>query len=143
MRKLEARVPSKEEFILGFQKIYLSNVYTRQRQLVRYVLRRIDAHFRKSGPANYDGFNIEHIYPQSGSGISEEAKASLGNLVFLPKTLNTTLGDKKFASKQKVLIGAIQMAHDPLGEAEDWGEDEIAERTNWLAEISYDKVWRV
>ena len=88
--KLRDRVRSYEEFEAAFFEIRFTDENTRQRQLVRYLLRRIDEHMRDGVVPDYDRMTMEHILPQKPVQQAEELEevGIMGNLLFLDGKLN-------------------------------------------------------
>lgn len=93
-QKLRDRIPSYEEFEAGMLDIRFSNENTRQRQLVRYLLRRVDEHLRTGVRPDYEQMTVEHLASQNPSGAaeaSEDVIGMLGNLLLVPQELNEGL----------------------------------------------------
>ncbi len=139
-----SRVPTLEEFSAAFAEVRSSRTYTQQKGLALYVLRGLHAHSAAS-PADLKRLTVEHLAPQGGStAVSAFDVARLGNLLLLPPTLNEQLGDKPFAAKRELLREAAgRGVHvDPrILQAEEWGAQQIIERTKSLAEEAYNHVW--
>lgn len=144
IEKLRDRVPSADEFRIGFSDIRFSDQFTRQRHLVRYILRKLDAHIRPAADGvDYDQMTIEHLAPQSSS-LNEDGVGSLGNLILVPAKLNNEkLGSKGFAEKKRILKENGVPLDSAIENARTWTEREIKERTSNLATLAYDKIWRV
>ncbi len=78
---------------------------------------------------------IEHVAPQAGSYPDEFRNHfinNLGNLVFIPKGLNSTLSDKPPLEKAPILAattyGSNHEIAEMIAESNKWTEDEIKER---------------
>ncbi len=141
--KMRDRVPAKEEFVANFRSVeYLSNS-TKQKSLVQYLLRRFDAHWRGT-PVDYSQMTIEHIAPEKPASSEHRSTSGLlGNLLLLPHDLNVKLGNKGFAQKLPAFKAAGIPLDAQLSSAKSWGEKEIVARTDFLAELGYEAVFRV
>jgi hypothetical protein len=145
-QKMQARIPSLEEFEAGLLDVRFSDENTKQRQLVRYLLRRLDEHFRQGDPPDYDQLTIEHLASQKPPGVAEaqpDVVAMFGNLLFVSEDLNGKLKNKP-ASNKLSIIAAAKCPMDPfLAKAKKWDESAIRERTQVLAKILHQDVLRV
>jgi len=142
--KLEERVPEYQEFIIGFSDILYSNLYTRQRQLVRYIMMKVDVHLRGETAIDYSQFSIEHIYSQSGSKLAEEVKASIGNLIFVPTKLNSEkLKDNEFKRKKELLKKNKVPIDSAIQDTERWGKKHIEKRLHLIANMAYSEIWKI
>jgi len=140
--KLKARTPSYAEFLALFQELKYSQHYTRQKKLVHYVLSRLDSHNAQGARLDYQQMTIEHIAPQSGN-LAEESIAKIGNLILVDQTMNNKLGTKPFGEKKKVLCSSRMWVDDKIRNASKWGKEEIDDRTEVMAKLAYERVWKV
>lgn len=141
--KMRDRVPEKGEFIANFETIAYLSSSTKQKALVQYLLRRFDEHFRSSGtPVDYLQMSIEHVCPENPTGASAARVGQLGNLLLLPKELNSKLGNKEFKLKRSAFKNAGVPLDEHLLSAQVWGDTEIEVRTRFLAELAFDKVFK-
>ncbi|WP_286850261.1 HNH endonuclease family protein [Hydrogenophaga sp. 70-12] len=141
--KMRARVPAKEEFVANFRAVEYLSTSTKQKSLVQYLLRRFDAHWRGT-PVDYGQMTIEHIAAEKPAGAAQGAASGrLGNLVLLPHNLNVQLGNKSFSHKLPAFKKAGIPLDTHLSSAQSWGEKEIIARTDYLAELGYETVFRV
>ncbi len=69
----------------------------------------------------------------------------VGNLILVTEDLNNRLANKPFAEKLEIL----RLENDPilkdgfLSKVTTWDHDAISNRTKHLADLSYDKMWRI
>lgn len=104
--KLRDKRPSLDEFKVAFKEIYYTNSNSKQKNLVRYILRKFSEHYSYKYPVDFDDLTIEHIHPQSKSneaGWDENAVGRLGNLIFLDQKINGQLDTKTFKEKLSLL----------------------------------------
>ncbi len=112
---------------------------------MRYVLRRIDEHMRDGMVPDYDRMTIEHFLPQNLAqhAVKPEEVGMIGNLLLVDGKLNDKLGNKRFSDKLEILSDSDLPLDDFLRNAETWDEAAIRERTKSLAELCYQKIFRV
>ncbi len=142
--KLRDRVPSYEEFEAAFSEITFTADNTRQRALVRYLLRRIDQHLRSGASPDYELLTIEHLAPQSAEGktsVTASAIGMMGNLLLTPEALNDKLANKVFGDKISILKESEVPLDEALQSATKWDDAEIIARTKHLAKRCYEKIF--
>lgn len=144
--KLRTRQPSFDEFKAAFREIYSSEVYTKQKRLVQYILSRLDGAHQTGVAVDYGAMTIEHLAsqrPKGGPPLSDEHVARIGNLLLVTENLNTELANKSFAQKKAVLAKSKAWVDHDILAASDWREKEIDDRTDTLAELAYRRVWHL
>ncbi len=146
IEKLKARVPSSEEFAANLGELVFLSDNTRDKPVVRYLLEKLDGHYRTGAAPDYVQMNIEHIAPEnprSGKGLPTEVVGSIGNLLLLPEDLNAKMGNKGFPTKKAAYV-ADSVPMDPvLAEAKSWSEKKVAARSEELAEVLHSKILKV
>jgi uncharacterized protein with ParB-like and HNH nuclease domain len=144
--KFAERVPDEAEFTVPFSRILFRSNYTRERNLVRYVLTKIAKHYGMPDELDVSLMTIEHIFPQSKGEESGDDRdvGAIGNLIFMNEKLNGKVDDKNFKEKKKYYTPANSVYVDEkLQGADDWGADMIAIRGFHLAKIGYEKIWKI
>jgi uncharacterized protein with ParB-like and HNH nuclease domain len=144
--KLKKKIPAKGEFEVNFADIQYSNDYTKQKKLVKYILRRIHQYYVKGLAVDYDRMTIEHICPQGDSDtglIDYKHMAQLGNLILVPQELNEKLGNKSFVEKKKILDEHKVKLDEALISSSSWTNKQIEDRTEWLSYIAYKEIWKI
>ena len=145
--RLKEKLPGYQEFEAGFVEIRYSDAHTKNRRLVRYILRRLDSFFNTSGVAlNYELMTVEHVAPQNprpGSSVKLPHVSLLGNLILVDNSLNRSLANNDFAQKQKDLLKSRVWVDDMIRDAERWSEADIEARTKYLADLAYNRVWTI
>lgn len=110
-------------------------------------------HLGEDKTVQYGKCQVEHILPQGwkehwpvGDGLDENAKLlreqeraahvhRIGNLTLVAASLNKEMSNSAWPKKKNALWKHSHLAlNKPLLEHEDWNEDEIVERGQWLAE---------
>ena len=128
-----------------FPQVLFTDSVTKQKPLVKYILRKF-LELAKSGvEIDYDSMTIEHIVPQSeigSDGFSEEIVGQLGNLVLVSGKLNNQLKNKNFLEKKAILKAAGLLPSD-LANVQKLTADKIKTRTIRMAEESHSKIWKI
>jgi hypothetical protein len=147
VEKLKEKVPTYDEFKASFQNIICTNEITKQKDLVKHTLSRLDAHMRKDATVKYASMTIEHIAAQSAlpeqNQLEEEHYGQFGNLILVTPEVNTKLGNKTFKEKKKILTDNGVPLDDVVKQAEEWGLEQIVKRTETLSALSFKKVFRI
>jgi len=145
-QKLRDRVPTVGEVRALFPYIVYTDVITKQRKLVKYILSRFHKYYPSPTAVDYDQMTIEHLIPQSSIGVSGYTDAivgQIGNLVLVSEDLNNKLKNKPFEEKKEILIDSGYNLPPEMKDASDWGPIEIRQHTQSLAERAYNDVWRI
>jgi uncharacterized protein with ParB-like and HNH nuclease domain len=125
-------------------------------QLVVYVLSNIEKALSsqlEEKTLNFSKVNIEHILPQDPSQWSLTKKEvknyvnMLGNLTLIAKKINGSVGNKKLREKiDEFKRSDLEINKKLVKEFEElkcrWGEKEIIERQEKLADLAYEVVWK-
>jgi len=146
VEKLRAKRPDYQEFEANFRGILCSEKYTKDKALVQYILGHMTNAFVPSISIDWSGMTIEHLANQGGrasSDISDEEVAEIGNLLLVSEALNSKLRNKAFSEKMRILKNAPVYRDNFLKEQTTWGAKKIRQRTDHLAKIAYDQVWKL
>ncbi len=144
--KIGQKIPSYQEFEANFMQICYTNNITKQKSLVKYVLSKIHAVYTKDTVTNNDLMTIEHILPQSKighDGYTDKEIGQLGNLILVPADLNADLGHAEFLDKRGVIDQEGVFLDEKVSEASTWDQEQIKDRTKWMAKLAYDKIWKI
>jgi uncharacterized protein with ParB-like and HNH nuclease domain len=144
--KLRSKVPSLDEFKVAFKEIVYTSSNSKQKSLVRYILRGFAEYLEYKYPADYDDLTIEHLHPQSkenDEGWSDEYVGSLGNLIFLDQKMNEKLDSKKFHDKKSLLLDAGYDLPIFVKNSHQWTPKEVMEHTESMAETAYNEIWKI
>ncbi len=146
IQKLREKLPTYQQFEDNFRGIIASEKFTKRKNLVKYILGRMS---RELGGLNLivERMTIEHIAHQSqqkGSVLTDQQVAEIGNLILVDEDLNGKLGTKPFAEKHKILAKSNGVWKDNyLSEQTNWGATQIRKRSDHLAKLAFDKVWKI
>lgn len=146
--KLQNRVPPLAEFLALFPGLIYTSRLTKERQLMKYVLAKISRELGHAFPVDLDDLTIEHLVPQSNIGTAkwtDEMVGQIGNLILVSKELNQKLENKTFKDKKALLVKAKyeEMLPEYFWSTDQLSPDLIKRRTDELAQLSYDKVWKI
>jgi len=130
-----------------------------KRLLVKYTLNRIDQHYNagRTGEMVIDVgmVNLEHILPQNPKknwGLEkedvEEFVNHIGNLTIISKKMNSKMGNKALEDKLAVMKESELEINKYLVDIIEhgggqWGEKEILSRSEDLAAVSFNEVWKI
>lgn len=147
MAKLRERLPSQAEFAAAFSELQHTEDTPKQRPIIRYLLARIDLYGRKHGAVDYDKMSIEHIAAQKSQPGELPVPLNvgkMGNLILVPESLNNeVLANKPFAKKKVLFKQHSLPLDDTLDTATTWTATEIDNRTNALAILVQEKIFKV
>lgn len=143
--KFQERLPSEEEFDYPFaSKIYRSD-FTRDRDLIRYMLGKLARSQGMSTAIALDDMTIEHLTPQSVGKKTWEPDdvGAIGNLLFVTKDTNGKLDDKGFADKVSLIADEVPWAGASVTNAKKWTRAETKDRGYELAKFGRATVWKL
>jgi Protein of unknown function (DUF1524) len=144
--KLKSKLPSYGEFEARFLELRYSSKFTKQKNLVRYIMGKLCEYHASGVSVDHDRMTIEHIAPENPvkpTALAHEHVASIGNLLFVDQELNEKLENKTFAEKKKILLKANVWIDDCIKSASDWGQAEIEARSKTLAADAFNAVWKL
>ena len=154
----------KTDFVTSehFKNQFIANIKysdnSSKRHLLHYTLLKINEYLSGgTGELKVDSSvtNIEHIMPRKPIqwGYNEEEVADyindIGNLTLLHQRLNSQAGNKKFLEKLQHLEGSdLTITKDVLNfinneGIDDWDEEIINKRSQYLAEIAFSSIWNI
>lgn len=146
VEKLRTRRPSLDEFKIAFREVMYTNVNSKQRHLVRYILRKVSEYYGYKYIGEYEELTIEHIHPQSiinVNGWDSWNVGQIGNLMFLDQKANGQLDTKDPKAKVAHLIASGYIVPDELKAIEAWTPELALARTDLIAELAYTKIWSI
>lgn len=142
--ELRERIPSKEEFALHFRKIQYNKII-RSNSLVKYILLKLSYIENILFDVNVDRLTIEHVHSQSN--VSEKWPDniinSLGNLILLSEERNKILSNKSFSQKKNIFNNWGNAVPSFVVEKSDWTPEDVTSRVNEMANIAYNRVWKI
>jgi len=144
--KLRERVPSLEEVKALFPELIYTNNFSKQRNLVKYVLVGLEKAINHGRTIDYDSMTIEHLIPQSMIGtddFTDKIVGQSGNLILVSEELNGLLKDKTFEEKKKIFKEAHFDLPPEISSASKWTEADIVRRTANIAEKAYKIIWKI
>lgn len=145
-QKLKTKRPLAAEFEARFMELKYSSIFTKQKNLVRYILTKVYQQNTTGLPIDPEKMTIEHISPKNpskASGLNNEQSAAIGNLILVDQSLNKELANKSFNEKRLLLQSANVWVDAAILNAFNWGAAEIEARTKLLAAEAYSNVWKI
>jgi uncharacterized protein with ParB-like and HNH nuclease domain len=146
VEKLRLKVPSLDEFKVAFREVSYTNANSKNKKLVRYILRGFSEHFSYKHPIDFDELTIEHLHPQvqiDSSTWSDEIVGCLGNLIYLDQDMNGKLGTKPFEDKKAILLQSGYTLPDFVMEADTWTPENVVNHVENMAETAYHDIWKI
>ena len=143
--KFLERLPSEAEFDYPFaSKIYRAD-FTRDRDLVRYILGKISRASGMNPAITLDELTIEHISSQSQGAITwgPDDVGAIGNLLFVTKETNEKLDDKAFQAKLPIIKAEAPWAGNAVLHAKQWGKLDTRVRGFALAKVGRETIWKL
>jgi hypothetical protein len=143
IEKLKTKRPAEGEFITEFKELRASERIPRNKRLVQYVLNRLSSHFdgKLLDPSK---MTIEHLASQSGKGnnLSDDDRASIGNLTWATEQTQIELETKKIEAKVAILDAEGYWVDECLAEhLGQWNKDSISSRGELLAKLGWNEIW--
>lgn len=141
-----------EAFRAAFAEKVLTTTSSRNRNVARYILFRLEHHL--SGvehDADSPRYTLEHILPENpgdqwpdfADRDAEESVYRLGNLTLLEADANRGIGNANFSEKKAVFAAsAFLLTRKIATENDAWTLDRLAERQRWMARQAT-AVWRI
>ncbi|NHE57568.1 HNH endonuclease family protein [Cyclobacterium plantarum] len=145
--KMKGKLPTYDEFLANFKNLKYTNKFTKHKKTIQYTLKQIDKYFNGNGvPIDYELMTIEHILaqnPNSKAPNHDSFVGRIGNLVYIDNKTNGGLENKNFEAKKPILLNASIYIDNILNDANEWNENEINERTEKLAELAFNHVFKI
>ena len=145
-QKLKTNAPWSAEFEALFMELKYSSIFTKQKNLVRYILTKIYQQNTTGLPIDPEKMTIEHISPENpskASRLNDEQTAAIGNLILVDQSLNNELANKSFNEKKHLLQSANVWVDATILNTSDSGAAEIEARTKLLAAEAYSNVRKI
>ncbi len=145
-QKLQDRTPSFDEFLIGFREVSFTNDNSKQKGLVRYILRKFSEHHSYMLPAAIDDLTIEHVAPQAEIGMNSwdsSTVGQLGNLILLDQKMNQKLDKKPFLEKIRLLQESGYGFPLYMQDKTIWTPTEVRGHTEEMARMAYEQIWKV
>lgn len=144
--KFRERIPDIIEFQVPFSRLIYRSSYTRDRNLVKYVLTKLAHHYGLPEEVDPQLLTIEHILPQSqGEATGDELDVgAIGNLILISEALNLKVADKPFKDKIALFTTKENVYMDNwLASAKKWDHSAIGNRGLQLATVAYNDIWNI
>lgn len=140
--KLRNRVADPDEFDANFRQITFIRGQTSQKDLIRYILKKVQKEEGSPTVGESDDLTIEHLLPQA-SARAASTVGQIGNLILVDKETNDQLANKEFKEKKLILAEKGYRLPEILTEVDDLTDEAIEKNTLRIAELSRSRVWRI
>jgi hypothetical protein len=139
---LTTKLPEKEEFVVKFSELEYTSKKTKHKAIVKYTLSKLIPSDNGCLSIDFDRLTIEHILSEARLKDDDSAAvSSIGNLVLLDeKTNSEELTDKDPIDKFKILENKKYPIHKAFLEPNQWGSEQINNRTKIMAEHIYSEI---
>lgn len=143
--------PEYTEFEAAFLNLGFSNknkkfYKTSNRKRMFYIHSEIEEYEQETNElvCNFNECNLEHIMNDSETNM---CTSRVGNILLLSEHINNNMGNASFADKKKKLerskLATVKKFLNYYGNSDEWDESKIERRTKKIAELAYNKVWKL
>lgn len=140
--KLRSRVADPDEFDANFRQITFTRGQTSQKELVRYILKKVQKEEGSPTVGESDDLTIEHLLPQA-SDRTASTVGQIGNLILVDKETNDRLANREFKEKKLILAEKGYRLPEILTEAVDLTDEVIEKNTRRISELSRSRIWKI
>lgn len=141
-RYLKSKIPTKNIFFEGFNKICFLNDKTHDKKLIQYIFFSIERKLHKTDEFIPYNITLEHIYPQSKQSNN---KGKIGNILPLSQKINGNVSNKDFFEKiSEFKLSELKIVKnfiEKYSSIQLWNDELTNKRTNELAETAYTDIW--
>lgn len=141
-KNLSNKVPTLDTFSNKFSSIIYTDKMTKDRLLVKYILKKIEIAKNKTYELTISDFSIEHINDQSNDLPN---MGCIGNLLPLSQKINSSIINKDFQNKissyKDSSFISVKEFISEYGTKVEFRKADIAVRTKQLAQYAYNSVW--
>ncbi len=144
--KLRDKRPSIDEFKVAFKEVVYTNSNSKQKNLVRYILKKFALYYSYKYPIDTDELTIEHLCPQEKigqDGWDESSVGCLGNLIFLDQKMNGELDTRSFSEKKMTLEDRGYSVGEFISSSEKWTPEIVFEHADRMADVAYNEIWKI
>jgi len=143
--KLRDKLPSISEFSASFTEIVFTNNNSKQSALVRYILKKVSESEGLAFTNDFSELTIEHIHPQSkiSNEWDERSIGQIGNLMLLTPKYNEGLKNGEFEKKIDSYRKWAGCVPEFVRSQDNWNPSIVEQRTNMIAELSYNTLWKI
>lgn len=142
-RKLDAKMPSYEEFEVKFLDLNYLSKKTKSKTIIKYALCRLLGKNSNGLDINHSYLTIEHLLPESTikTGGAPEVVGSIGNLILTDANTNGhMLKDKSPSEKVKILTENGYPLEQNYLLVKDWSKEDIQERAKKISHFVYTEI---
>lgn len=142
--KLANRIPPESTFIQKFREIKYTKKKTTHRRLIQYIYFSIERHLRGNNEVIPLDMTLEHITPQSSN---LPYIGMIGNLIPLGSDINVKADTLPFPKKIELYKNSnflyTKNFYATNSNKASWSEEEIKTKTDELALLAYNTIWKI
>lgn len=149
LAKLRSYYPPFTQFQSSFKLLGYSNTVKSfrtpsKKKNVQYILKTIEMFYQSTtNELSVSDFTIEHIANDDGT----EVHCRIGNLLPLATKINNNAGDNGFGEKieyyKKSNLLSVKKFVERYGAKTSWNEKDIDIRSEYMADLAYNKIWKL
>lgn len=137
---------SDDEFKSSFLRKHMKTAHSDKK--ARYLLARLEEQANGNNHCADGSLSLEHILPQNPSPewlnswdveAVEKCIDVIGNMTLLTREENRQLGNASFEEKKEIFSKSNLEITKQIYQYDDWNEDTLNERQNWLADLACSK----
>ncbi len=138
-KSLKKKMPSFNEFEVGFESLVYINKNTRNKNLIKYILARFMLGKSTGVSIDINSMTLEHILPQSSSNsVYDKNIGSMGNIILVDsKTNSEELKNFSFIDKKEILLSKNYPLENFIEDSDEWDLGTIDKRTELLCKEAY------
>jgi hypothetical protein len=140
--KLRERTPDPAEFDANFRQIIFTRGQSTQKDLVRYILMKVQTEDGSPTVGDSNELTIEHLLPQA-SDRETSVVGQIGNLILVDKDTNDRLANKDFPEKKRILLGKGYRLPVTFTNAKELTDEVIEKNTLRVSELSRSRIWKI
>lgn len=135
----------KNDFIkIGYSNKNRKYRNSNNKKLVNYIFSEFEKHLDNFNENNFIIKSIEHIMNDSET---DDSTSKIGNLLPMSEKLNQKIGNADFKNKlsyyEKSNLRSVKKFYNENKSKNEWGREEIDNRTKELANIAIDHIWKI
>ena len=147
-KKILKKFPSDEKFEQNF--IEKTMPTQKSNKKARYLLARLEEHYKNNEDIDETGMTVEHILPSNpnDSWIEyfgenwKQFNERLGNMALVSSDTNKAMGQNTFENKKKTLSQSQYHINKDVCKYPEWDGDSVTSRQKEMAKIAT-KLWRI
>lgn len=143
---LNNKIPDISSFKENFRVKIFTDDETRFKKLIQYIFKKQESYLQGTNELEISEITLEHILSQSKHKNSDYV-GKIGNLLPLAGKFNGEADTKPYKDKiteyKKSKLEIVKEFVKNHGDKQEWTQSLIDERTDELAELAYNQIWKI